>query len=246
MENVIWNLWHGCHKFSEGCRNCYVYRRDSKYELDSNIVYKTKQFSLPVARKRTGEYKYPAGTIFATCFTSDFLLEDCDQWRAAAWDIMRERSDCYFLFITKRIYRFERCVPPDWGEGWENVIVICTCENQKEADLRLPLLLRAPIRHIGITASPLLGPIDLTPYLCDRIEEVAVSGESGENARVCDYEWVLAIRRACVEKNVTFHYFHTGAKLLKDGKLYRIRRKDQHTQAKKADIDFLGEYVPQV
>ena len=22
----MWNLWHGCHKLSEGCRHCYVYR----------------------------------------------------------------------------------------------------------------------------------------------------------------------------------------------------------------------------
>lgn len=35
-----WNPWHGCHKISPGCMNCYVYRRDSKYEIDSSAVRK--------------------------------------------------------------------------------------------------------------------------------------------------------------------------------------------------------------
>lgn len=25
---MMWNLWHGCHKISERCQHCYVYRRD--------------------------------------------------------------------------------------------------------------------------------------------------------------------------------------------------------------------------
>ena len=32
----MWNLWHGCHKLSEGCRHCYVYRTDGKYGKDSS------------------------------------------------------------------------------------------------------------------------------------------------------------------------------------------------------------------
>ena len=34
----MWNLWHGCHKLSEGCRHCYVYRTDGKYGKDSSVV----------------------------------------------------------------------------------------------------------------------------------------------------------------------------------------------------------------
>ena len=34
----MWNLWHGCHKWSEGCRHCYVYRTDGKYGKDSSVV----------------------------------------------------------------------------------------------------------------------------------------------------------------------------------------------------------------
>ena len=52
----------------------------------------------------------------------------------------------------------------------------------------------------------------------------------------------FGLRRQCLEKDVPFRFHQTGAKLLKDGKLYRIRRPFQITQARKAGIDFrIGE-----
>ena len=38
MSSALWNPWHGCHKLSEGCRNCYVYRIDSRHEKDASEV----------------------------------------------------------------------------------------------------------------------------------------------------------------------------------------------------------------
>ena len=55
----MWNLWHGCHKLSEGCRHCYVYRTDGKYGKDSSVVTKTEKFDLPLQRKKNGTYKIP-------------------------------------------------------------------------------------------------------------------------------------------------------------------------------------------
>ena len=30
---------------------------------------------------------------------------------------MKERSDLHFLFLTKRIERFMKCIPNDWNDG---------------------------------------------------------------------------------------------------------------------------------
>ena len=116
-KDFYWNLWHGCIKKSEGCKNCYVYARDEKYELDASAVYRTKSFRLPVQKNRQGEYKIPSGSTIYTCFTSDFFLDEADEWRREAWDIIRERSDVHFFMITKRIERFKVALPEDWGEG---------------------------------------------------------------------------------------------------------------------------------
>lgn len=236
--SVNWNPWHGCRKISDGCRHCYVYRQDAQHERDSREVRRTGTFNLPVRRSRDGRFKVAAGETVYTCFTSDFLVEEADPWRAEAWEMMRLRSDLRFFFITKRIDRLCDVLPPDWGAGYENVAVGCTVENQAMADYRLPLLLEAPLRHKLIVCAPLLGPLDLTRWLTPSIEEVSAGGESGNEARACDFDWVVAIQRQCVGADIPFCYHQTGARLLKDGRLYRIPRSYQHAQARKAGIDY--------
>ena len=68
-----WNPWHGCTKYSEGCRYCYVYRQDEAYgsTVSSEQCRKTQQFSLPVKTKRDGTLKIAPGSLVMTCFTSE-------------------------------------------------------------------------------------------------------------------------------------------------------------------------------
>lgn len=210
----------------------------------SSECRKTGAFNLPMKKKRDGTFKIPSGRIVFTCFTSDFLLKDADEWRPECWSMIRRRSDCRFYFFTKRIDRLAQCLPDDWGNGYSNVLIGCTVENQQVADYRLPIFRESPICHKSIIVSPMIGPVDISQYLDNTIEEVCVGGESGVDARPCDYEWVLDLRRQCVAKNVPFRFHQTGAKLLKDGHLYRIRRCHQLSQAHKANIDFrIGGYL---
>lgn len=235
-----WNPWHGCHKLSEGCANCYVYRIDAAHERDPSTPHRTGAFGLPLRKTRAGEYRIPPGATLWTCFSSDFFLEEADAWRPEAWAMMAARPDVTFVFFTKRIARFYDVIPPDWGDGYPNVRIGCTCENQRRADERLPIFLAAPIARRLIVCEPLLGPIDLTPYLSRRIAEVSVGGESGAGARICDYAWVTGIRDACVRAGVPFHYHQTGARLRIGERVYAIPRAKQHEQARRAGIDFEG------
>jgi len=233
-----WNPWHGCHKISSGCKNCYVYRGDKKHGKDSSLITKNATFDLPIRRKRNGEYRLQAdGDYVYTCFTSDFFLEDADKWRLELWPMMKERKDLPFFIITKRIHRIYECLPDDWEDGYSNVTICCTVENQEMADYRLPLYLKAPIKHKRLACEPLLSKIDLSPYLNSSIEAVVAGGESGLEARVCDYNWILDIKEQCEKAKVYFYFKQTGAKFLKDGKLYNVARKYQHQQASKANIN---------
>lgn len=157
--------------------------------------------------------------------------------------MMKRRSDLWFYFFTKRIDRFMECVPDDWGDGYDNVLVGCTVENQERADYRLPIFRSLPIKHKSIIASPLLGPIDLSPYLDRSIEEVSTGGESGQEARPCDYDWVLSLREQCVKADIPFRFHQTGAHFIKGSKLYHIPRRFQLQQAHKANINYrIGNY----
>jgi len=235
-----WNPWHGCTKISDGCKHCYVYRQDAMYGsgIRSSEAKKNADFNLPIKRKRDKTYKLHSGQIIYTCMTSDFFLDKADEWRAEAWAMIKIRRDLRFFIFTKRIDRFNVALPADWGDGYENVIIGCTVENQAMADYRLPIFNELPIQHKVIIVAPMLEKMDISAYLNDKIEEVAVSGESGAEARICDYYWFLDIRRQCIEKDIPFCFHQTGAKMLKDGKLYRIHRRHQVSQANKANINY--------
>ena len=236
---AVWNPWRGCNRCSEGCLHCYIHKGDAKRNVNTNDIVKTKDFEKPIVKLKNGNYKMKSGTVYL-CFTTDFLIEEADAWRDDCWKMMKERGDCTFLFLTKRIDRFMTCIPDDWGDGYENVVVCCTIENQKNADYKLGIFKDLPIKHKCITAQPLLEDIDIEKYL-DGIELVVVGGESDYHARPLDYAWVLNIRKQCVNKNVSFEFRQCGTYFIKDGKQYKLQTKDLMSQARKANINYEKE-----
>lgn len=245
-----WNPWHGCTRISPGCRHCYVYRRDAGIGRDSSTPVQTASFYLPVSKNRRGGYRLlPDGDFVYTCFSSDFFHPAADAWRVEAWAMIRMRPDLDFYIITKRPERFYASLPADWGDGYENVHLCCTCENQEWADRRLPGFLELPLRHRSINLEPLLGAVCIEPYLeCwhERILRVSCGGESGPEARLCDYAWILSLREQCVKYHVSFSFHQTGANFRYNQRIYHIQRKYQHSQAKKAGIDYQnpGQILP--
>ena len=170
----MWNPWRGCRKCSEGCRYCYIHKGDARRGVDTSQIVRTSDFDKPVRQLKKGGYKVKPGLVYLG-FSTDFLIEEADPWRADCWKMIRERQDCTFLFLTKRIERFSQCIPDDWADGYENVTVCCTIENQQSADRKLPVFCSLPVRHRCITAQPLLERVNLEPYL-DGVELVVVGG----------------------------------------------------------------------
>ncbi len=231
----FWNPWRGCKKYSEGCKYCYIHKGDLKRGINTSDIVKTKDFYKPLEKLKNGTYKMKAGLVYL-CFSTDFLIEEADLWRPECWKMIKNRPDCTFLFLTKRIERFLYCIPPDWGEGYDNVVVCCTVENQKAVDKRLSLFQTLPIKHKCITAQPLLEDISLEVYL-DGIELVVVGGESDRFARPLSYDWVLSIREQCQRKKVNFEFRQCGTYFMKDGKMYKLQTKDLCKQAREAKIN---------
>lgn len=233
---AMWNPWRGCHRYSEGCRFCYIHKGDGKRCVDTERIVRTKQFGAPSERDKDGNYKMKPGQTVYLCFSTDFLIEEADPWRGECWAMMRSRPDLNFLFLTKRIERFAQCVPDDWGEGYGNVTVGCTVENQKRADERLSLFSELPIRHKNIICQPLIERVRIEPYLSG-VELVVVGGESDRQARALDYDWVLDLRGQCIRQDVRFEFRQCGTHFVKDGKKYTLAVRDLCRQARKAGID---------
>lgn len=119
-----------------------------------------------------------------------------------------------------------------------NVWLGVSTENQATADERIPLLLQVPAAVRFISAEPLLGPIDLSPWLfwdfcqtCEKpgnmacvcrgvgpvaagvrpLDWVIAGGESGPGARRCDIMWIKSIIEQCAETDVACFVKQLGA-----------------------------------
>jgi len=173
--------------------------------------------------------------------------------------MMRERKDCTFFLITKRPERIADHLPADWDWNsesepdkhtdtrWDHVHIAVTCESQSMANRRLPVYLKLPLHHKAVMVEPMLGPVNLQRFFREypgAIESVSVGGESGPGARPCDYAWVLDLHLQCVANDIAFTYHQTGARLIKNGRLYEIPRNLQHSQAALARLDW-GKTLPQ-
>ena len=225
---VTYNCWHGCHKKSEGCMHCYVYRRDDSIGKDASKVYKTSSFDMPIRKDHNGNYKYPSGTEFMMCFSSDFFVEEADTWRKDVLDMIKQRNDCIFFCITKRPERIMECI--NNIEDYPNLYIYCTMENQKRFDERAPIYLNLPLLKKGIMIEPMLEDVDISKYI-DKIDVVSVGGESGDDARPINFDWVKRIHDECKKAHVEFNFHQTGAKIIVNNKMYNIPRNKQHYQA---------------
>ena len=82
---AMWNPWRGCHRYSEGCRFCYIHKGDGKRGVDTERIVRTKQFGAPSERDKDGNYKMKPGQTVYLCFSTDFLIEEADPWRGECW-----------------------------------------------------------------------------------------------------------------------------------------------------------------
>ena len=245
----IWNPWHGCRRVSEGCAHCYMFTMDAARGLDGGVVRRNKTtFDYPLQRLRDGSFKVRPGELIRICMNSDFLIEEADAWRDEAWSIIHARPDVRFFILTKRPERFRACLPPDWGDGWDNVMLNVTCENQRRTDERIPILLETPARHKGIMCAPLIGPVSVARYLeapsdGAPLEQVICGGENYENPRTCDFSWVRSLSEECRAADVTFAFIETGSNFVADGRRYRIPKRLQGQQALKSGVEHRGRPI---
>ena len=218
-----WNPWHGCRRYSEGCEHCYMFYLDGVRGVPekSMEIARTKDFWKPLAKDPGGKYKVPSGFMLRVNMTSDTFLEEADGWRKDMWEAIRRRPDVIFYVLTKRAYRIMECLPDDWGDGYDNVSINISVENQRAFDERWPILESIPARHKGMNLSPLVGEVDISPAVASgQIEEINLGGEAYGGRRPCKYEWIERVSRECEKHRVNLYVDTVGTVFIKDGTTY--------------------------
>ena len=127
----------------------------------------------------------------------------------------------------------------------DNIFFNVTCENQRRADERIPILFDLPFKHKGIMCAPFIGPVSIRQYLtAGQIEQVICGGENYDGARPCNFDWVKSLRQECVDANVTFCFIETGTVFIKDGRRYHLPSKQlQSRMAYKSGMNFQGRPI---
>lgn len=97
-------------------------------------------------------------------------------------------------------------------------------EDQATADERIPWLLKTPAAVRFISLEPMLGPVNIAPYLEDAsaclephegaapLDQVIVGGESGPGARPCDVAGIRSVIEQCRAAGVPCFVKQLGAK----------------------------------
>ena len=191
-----------------------MYRDQLRYGRDPQEVVRTKPstFEAPLRWRNSAEAS--SSPLVFTCSWSDWFHPSADPWRDDAWSIVKQCPTLTFQILTKRPELIRERLPADWGpNGYSNVWLGVSIENHRFT-WRAEELLEVPARIRFVSAEPLLGKIDLSPFLAlNRINWVIVGGESGGRRghppRLMRPEWATAIREQCEEAGVDF-FFNSG------------------------------------
>lgn len=177
------NPWIGCQKVSPGCDHCYAEALDRRWGGG--------HWGPHAERRRTSEanWKQPLRwnaadakarvrrRVFCASLADVFDNAVPAEWRGDLWTLIRACPSLAWQLLTKRPQNIAKMLPEGWGDGWPNVWLGTTCENQDEANRRIPHLLRVPAAVRFLSCEPLIGPVDLRSIPCgDRLTVDALTG----------------------------------------------------------------------
>lgn len=208
--DATFNPWIGCTKVSPACDFCYA-------ERDNQRRGWVPGWGTGVPRRRTKTWGQPLQwhakaavtgykpRVFCASLADVFDNEVPDEWRTDLWALFRATTNLRWMLLTKRIGNAQKMLPADWP--FQHVGLMATLANQEEWDRDYPKLARVAAAWRGVSAEPLLGPIDIGDA---RPEWIITGGESGAQHRHTDPDWVRSIRDQCARNGVAFHHKQWG------------------------------------
>ncbi len=135
---------------------------------------------------------------------------DLDVSRARLWALIEATPCLDWLLLTKRPEGAMALSVWRDSEWPRNVWIGTTVETQVWARKRLPALEAVPAAVRFVSCEPLLGRLDLSPWLGRSLHWVIAGGESGPRSRPSDPAWFQILRDQCIAAGVPFHFKQWG------------------------------------
>jgi protein gp37 len=211
---------HACVKYSEGCAHCWA--STFNVRLGTGLPYalqnleKVELFLDEQELERLGKFK-PRGPfkngreralVFPCDMTDIFGSWVSQEWRDQIFNVVGQRSDLDFLFLTKRPVQMH-----EYLSAWvsmPNVILGVSIENQQRALERWEAMqaLAKAGWQTAISYEPALGEVDWEAW--DFIKLLICGGESGQQARVMAPKRARTARDFCREHGIRYFFKQWG------------------------------------
>lgn len=246
---------HFCEKISAGCKNCYASRLQTRFNMHEFVASNRDKVECfldesklkeVLRRKKPTRYFWCDMTDMFGDWVPDEWIDKCFATMALTprhtHQVLTKRAERMKAYssseVAKRLLKVGRELARGHGANLMNDAAVSlwplpnvwkgvSVESQELADERIPLLLQTPAAVRFLSCEPLLGPVDLEPFLqyppmhenykmtfgvreWRGVDWVIVGGESGHGARPMHPRWVRAIRDQCQDAGVSFFFKQWG------------------------------------
>lgn len=177
------NAWIGCEKISEACKFCYAEKYAERWSIakwgKNGTRYKTVQANWNKLIRWNKQAQKDGVRRRVFCFSLSDIMEDSplipQEWREEFYKIVKQCTWLDFLFLTKRPENYFRFLPADWGDGYDNVWLGTSIENQRRYDERYKFLQTIKAKVKFFSMEPMLEYVQMHW----KPDWVIIGGESG-------------------------------------------------------------------
>jgi protein gp37 len=148
--------------------------------------------------------------VFCASLADVFDNQGPASWRKDLFDLIRKCDQLDWLMLTKRPQNAGKMLPSDWGDGYPNVWLGMTAEDQLHFDQRWNHLQKIPAAIKFVSYEPALGALRL-PAHGPHPDWLISGGESGGGARPVKVQWVRDVIADCREHDVAVFHKQWGA-----------------------------------
>jgi protein gp37 len=232
--------WRGCVRVSPACKFCYAETWAKRLGEDlwgstaDRRFFGNSHWNEPIKWDREAAADGVRRRVFCASMADVFEnRKDLNASRDRLWQLIEATPNLDWLLLTKRIEHVKKLAP--WTGKWpRNIWLGASTEKQNWLEKRVDHLLSHDVAVRFVSAEPLLGQLDIAPWLAKPkskkagINWVIAGGESGVHARWMNPAWVENLRDQCGEAGVPFHFKQWGhwapEEIIKEGISARAQR----------------------
>ena len=168
-----YNPWWGCARVSPGCQHCYAetFAKRTGHDVwgkgSGRRFFGDKHWDEPRRWDRAAAVAGVPALVF--CASMADMFEDhpaLPPHRARLFELIQETPHLRWQLLTKRPENVPAMAPLHWRTDWPaHVWMGTTVEDQQRGEERVPRLIEIPAPVRFVSAEPLLGAVDLDPWL---------------------------------------------------------------------------------